>query len=83
MFSMTVFSSSSGGSCCRMPTEKPGVSRASPFVTSSRPAMILSSVDLPMPLGPTTPILAPGKNDSVTSSKMTLSPCALRAACIW
>ena len=42
--------------------------------------MILSSVDLPMPLGPTTPILAPGKNDSVTSSRMTLSPCALRAA---
>ena len=59
-FSRTVFSSSRGGSCCRMPTVYPGVRRASPFETSSRPAMILSSVDLPMPLGPTTPILAPG-----------------------
>ena len=41
--------------------------------------MIFSSVDLPMPFGPTTPIFAPGKNASVTSSRMTLSPCALRA----
>ena len=29
------------------------------------PAMILSSDDLPAPLGPTTPILAPGRKDSV------------------
>ncbi len=42
-----------------------------------------SSVDLPMPLGPTTPILAPGKKLSDTSSRMTLSPCALRAWYIW
>ena len=42
------------------PTVKPGVRRASPLETSSSPAMTLSSVDLPMPLGPTTPILAPG-----------------------
>ena len=41
--------------------------------------MIFRIVDLPAPFGPTTPILAPGKNDSVTSSRMTLSPCALRA----
>ena len=27
--------------------------------------MILSNVDLPAPLGPSTPILAPGRNDSV------------------
>ncbi len=28
--------------------------------------MILSSVDLPEPFSPSTPILAPGKNDSET-----------------
>jgi hypothetical protein len=44
----------------------------------SSPAMILSTLDLPAPLGPTTPIFAPGRNASVTSSRMTLSPCALR-----
>ena len=33
--------------------------------------MILSSVDLPAPFKPTTPILAPGKNDS----EMSLSTC--------
>ena len=59
-FSMTVLSSSSGGSCSSSPTVYPGVRRASPLETSSLPAMILSSVDLPIPLGPTTPILAPG-----------------------
>ncbi len=47
------------------------------------PAMTLRSVDLPMPLGPTTPILAPGKNESDTSSRMTLSPAVLRASYIW
>ena len=47
------------------------------------PAMILSRVDLPMPLGPTTPILAPGKKPMVTSSSTTLSSNALRALYIW
>ena len=42
------------------------------------PAMIRKTLDLPAPLGPTTPILAPGRKFSVTSSRMTLSPCALR-----
>ena len=41
--------------------------------------MIRSTLDLPAPLGPTTPIFAPGKNDNVTLSRMTLSPCAFRA----
>ncbi len=41
--------------------------------------MILRIVDLPAPFGPTMPILAPGKKDIVTSSRMTLSPTALRA----
>jgi len=43
------------------------------------PSISLSTVDLPAPLGPTTPILAPGRNARVTSSRMTLSPWALRA----
>ena len=33
--------------------------------------MIRSSVDLPAPLGPSTPIFAPGKNES----EMSLSTC--------
>jgi hypothetical protein len=41
--------------------------------------MILRIVDLPAPFGPTTPIFAPGRKFSDTSSRMTLSPCALRA----
>src|SRR6187399_2847433 len=35
--------------------------RASPSMDLSTPAMILSSVDLPEPFRPSTPILAPGK----------------------
>ena len=41
-------------------TVYPGVSCASPFETSSIPAITLSRVDFPIPFGPTTPILAPG-----------------------
>ena len=37
---------------------------ALPLEVSSRPAMIRSSVDLPAPFGPSTPIFAPGRNDS-------------------
>jgi hypothetical protein len=59
-FSLTVLDSSSCGSCIRMPTLKPGVSFASPLEGWSSPAIIFSTVDLPAPLGPTTPILAPG-----------------------
>ena len=36
--------------------------------------MILSSVDLPAPFNPTTPILAPGKNDSEMSFSTCLPP---------
>lgn len=78
-FWSTVLDSSSGGSWRSMPTVKPGVMNASPFDGCSRPAMIFSTVDLPAPLGPTTPIFAPGRKLSETSSRMTLSPCALRA----
>ena len=78
-FSKTFLVSSRSGSWASMPTVKPGLRNASPLDTLSIPAMILSRLDLPAPLGPTTPILAPGRNDSVTSSKMTLSPWALRA----
>lgn len=77
-FSRTVLLSSSSGSCMRMPTLNPGVMNASPLDGCSRPAMIFSTVDLPAPLGPTTPIFAPGRKFRVTSSRITLSPCALR-----
>src|SRR6478736_6628958 len=40
--------------------------------------MIFSRVDLRVPLGPTTPIFAPCRNDSDTLSRTTLSPWALR-----
>src|SRR2546428_162484 len=43
---------------------RPSAGNASPRKSSSTPAMIRSSVDLPLPLGPMTPILAPWKNDS-------------------
>ena len=57
---MTSLASSRWGSCSSSPTEKPGVRRASPVKSSSMPAMIRSSDDLPEPLAPITPILAPG-----------------------
>jgi hypothetical protein len=44
--------------------------------------MIFNTVDLPAPLGPTTPIFAPGRKFSVTLSRMTLSPWALRTFCM-
>ena len=62
---------------------KPGSKRASPLDGCSTPAIIRSKVDLPVPFGPTTPIFAPGRNASVTLSRITLSPCALRTARIW
>ena len=40
-----------------------GASSATPDDGSSLPAMIRSTVDLPAPFGPSTPIFAPGKND--------------------
>ncbi len=59
-FSLTVLDSSSTGSCMRMPTVASGSRNASPLDGWSRPAMILRMEDLPAPLGPTTPIFAPG-----------------------
>src|SRR5262245_13868946 len=61
-----------------MPTVDSGSRIASPLLGWSSPAMILSRLDLPVPLGPTTPILAPCRNDKVTLSRTTLSPWALR-----
>jgi|GEM_PF-2753087 len=49
---------------------KPGMGIASPSISLSMPAMILSSEDLPEPLTPSTPILAPGKKESETSFKI-------------
>ena len=48
-----------------------GASSATPEDGSSSPAMIRSSVDLPAPFGPSTPIFAPGRNDS----EMFVSTC--------
>ena len=39
----------------------PGSGRASPRKSRSTPAMMRSKEDLPAPLAPSTPILAPGK----------------------
>ena len=54
-------------------------SRAAPRLTvpesgSSRPASTRSSVDLPIPFGPTTPIRLPGVTVSETRSSTTVSP---------
>ena len=48
-----------------------GIGTASPSNSLSSPAMMRSSVDLPEPFRPSTPILAPGKNDSEMSLRMT------------
>ena len=49
---------------------RPAMGMASPSISLSMPAMILSSVDLPDPLVPSTPILAPGKKLSEMSLRM-------------
>ncbi len=49
---------------------RPGIGVASPSISLSTPAMILSSVDLPEPFRPSTPILAPGKKDSEMSLRI-------------
>ena len=47
------------------------------------PAMIFKSVDLPAPFKPTTPILAPGRNDSEMSFRTCLPPgYALESLCM-
>ena len=50
---------------------RPGIGTASPSYSWSTPAMIRSRLDLPEPLRPSTPILAPGKNDSEMSFRIT------------
>src|SRR3954453_13710467 len=61
-----------------MPTGGSGSLLASPLDGWASPPMIFSSVDLPVPFGPTTPILAPCRKERVTLSRTTLSPWALR-----
>src|SRR2546425_1584733 len=60
----TSFAGSSWGSCGRYPMRSPAAGNASPRKSLSTPAMIRSNVDLPAPLAPSTPILAPWKNES-------------------
>jgi hypothetical protein len=69
--SRTVFAASSSGSCGRKPIRMLGMGTASPSNSLSSPAMMRSRLDLPEPLSPSTPILAPGKNDSDMSFRMT------------
>ena len=45
----------------------PGMGVASPSISLSSPAMMRSRLDLPEPFTPSTPILAPGKNESEMS----------------
>src|SRR4029453_11755874 len=69
--SRTVCSAVNCGSCGRNPIRIPGIGTASPSNSRSSPAMIRNSVDLPEPFNPSTPILAPGKNDREMSLRMT------------
>ena len=68
--SRTSLSVSSSGSCGRYPILRFFCGIASPSMSLSSPAMIRSRVDLPAPFRPSTPILAPGKNDSEMSLRM-------------
>ena len=55
----------------------PDVSRTSPASGVSTPASRRSSVDLPAPLGPTTPSTSPGATVSDTPARIVAAPCAL------
>jgi len=61
---------SSCGSCGRKPIFRSGIGTASPSKFLSSPDMIFSRLDLPDPLRPSTPILAPGKKDSEMSLRI-------------
>ncbi len=52
----------------------PSAAQASPWCSFSTPAMIFSSVDLPEPFTPTTPIFASGRNDSEMFFSTCLPP---------
>jgi hypothetical protein len=47
-----------------------GIGVASPSMSRSTPAMMRMSVDLPEPFRPSTPIFAPGKNESEMSFRI-------------
>ncbi len=53
--------------------EMASAGNASPRKLWSSPAMILSNELLPAPFSPSTPILAPGRNDSQMSSRTLVS----------
>ena len=58
------------GSCGRKPTLMSFLRPRFAFDLGIQPAMIRSSDDLPEPFKPSTPILAPGKNDNEMSSRI-------------
>src|SRR5947199_154809 len=55
----------------RKPMRKFGIGAASPSNSRSSPAMIFRRLDLPEPFNPSTPIFAPGKNESEMSFRIT------------
>src|SRR4030095_19800 len=69
--SRTVCSAVNCGSCGRNPIRIPGIGTASPSNSRFSPALIRNSGDLPDAVHPSTPILAPGKNDREMSLRMT------------
>src|SRR4051812_2007766 len=68
--SRTLDLGSSCGSCGRNPTRRPGIGVASPSNSRSSPAMMRRRLDLPAPFSPSTPIFAPGKNESEMSFRI-------------
>mmetsp|Transcript_952 Transcript_952/g.2095 ORF Transcript_952/g.2095 Transcript_952/m.2095 type:complete len:245 (+) Transcript_952:433-1167(+) len=83
MLSITERSSSSWGSCCSIPMLMPGLRQIVPSYSVSTSAISLSSVLLPLPFAPSTPILAPGTKLALTLSRITRPPgIALRTWCI-
>ena len=70
-FPRTSSSESSSGSWGRNPIRVPFMAHASPRKSESSPAMIFRRELFPEPLGPTTPILAPGKKERLMSFRIS------------
>ena len=70
-FPRTSLFGSRWGSWGSNPTRMLGMGIASPSKSLSTPAMMRSRLDLPEPFRPSTPILAPGKNESEISLRIT------------
>ena len=78
--SSTVPWSGSTGSCATKPTRTPPRTDRPPVSGGSIPARILSKVDLPEPLRPTSPTWSPSKSPNDSPSKSDRDPYALLTA---